>query len=545
MEPFLFAMPGALRLRTLQPLIDEDGACSLVYDVERAAVFEVPEELRLYVAPTLETGNLDEELLGWLASEDLLTAESCPEWSAHQRGWPAVAELSGQACEVVHGWIDQTAAGPALEAVDRVFRRGMACSRIHLHLDRVGTLPADGLVERVVAEGRRRAALSGQEVSFELTLDPDQITAAVARGLAAHRVRVRLRCGECDPLKWLGTPREDRPWLHAEAAVEMLIAQSEQRRPGRSPEESGAVREAEDGQEPLAAGLSMEPREAVEARKSTEAPESREARKSKEAPESREALESRETREPEEGHEPEDGRLQTLTVQCLLDGAARLIELWRWAAATGVRSLDAIRLDESVADAAVRRGGGRAPAARVRDYRRDLLAICEETCAELEAGRLPIDFQPLTRIVRRLMRGEVPGAMEVADDEMVVSENGRPFPGVEGLDPRLLPELIWQRLEEPPNDGRSLGSLCRACWARRACSHSAYVASPLGKEDPREPTRERCAFWLAEVETAVRLYHRLAQIDAIQVRRFFECEAPMQPAARPQGDPERPASKPS
>ena len=488
MQPFQFAMPGALRLRTVQALIDDDGACSLVYDVERAAVFEVPEELRWYVAPALETGNLDEEILGWLASEDLLTGEGSADWSwsARQGGAWGVADLAGHGWEVVHGWIDQSAAGPAIEAVDRVFKRSLGSSRIHLHLDRVGTLPADGLVERVVAEGRRRAALSGQEVSFELTLDPDQITAAVASGLAAQRVVVRLRCGECDPLKWVGTAREDRPWLHAEVAVAMLVAQSERR---------------------------------------------------EEAP------------QPETGHEPQAGRLQALTVQCLLDGPARLIELWRWAAAIGVRSLDAIRLEESAGGAAARGRGEAAPAARVREYRQDLHAICEETCAELEAGRLPIDFQPLTRIVRRLMRSEVPAGMEAGDGEMVISEDGRPFPGVEGLDPRLLPELMWQRLEEPAQagPGRTAGSSsCVTCWARRACSHSAYVASPLCKEDPREPTRERCSYWLAEVETAVRLYHRLAQIDAIQVRRFFECAAPLQPAARLRGgDEEWPASKPS
>jgi hypothetical protein len=50
----------------------------------------------------------------------------------------------------------------------------------------------------------------------------------------------------------------------------------------------------------------------------------------------------------------------------------------------------------------------------------------------------------------------------------------------------------------------------------------------LGKEDPRHASRELCAFWAAEVETAARLFHRLAQIDAIRVDRFLE-EAPAAP----------------
>src|SRR5262245_17919933 len=88
-------MPGALRLRGLHPLIEEDGSCGLIYDLERAAVVEVPEDLRLHIAPALETGDLDESVLGWLASEDLLTSEGA--------GWTALAE-STSALELAGGW---------------------------------------------------------------------------------------------------------------------------------------------------------------------------------------------------------------------------------------------------------------------------------------------------------------------------------------------------------------------------------------------------------------------------------------------------------
>jgi hypothetical protein len=496
MQPFRCAMPGALRLRTLQPLIDGDGACSLVYDVERAALFEVPEELRLHVAPALETGDLDEELLGWLASEDLLTAESCWDWGGSDAGLADLEALDprasgldygamaaaaaiaasagskrhrvraapGHGCDEVHGWIDQPSAAQAIEALDMVFRRGRGSSRIKLHLDWVGTFPSGGLLEKVVVEARSRAALSGQEVSFELVIAPDQVTPEVARRLADHPVHVRLRCGECDPLAWLGTAHENRPWLLGEPAVKLLI-EHRARRPSLLESSSPAP-------QPL---------------------------------------------------------LPLLTVQCVLHGASRLIELWRWAEAAGVRSLDAIRLEET--------GAGATPAARAREYRHDLHAIFEETCAELEAGRLPIDFQPLTRIVRRLLRSEASAAPAGARDPLLMRNDGVPFAGVETLDPRLLPELIWLRLEDSAGprgaalaqtieaaEAEAAGLLCQGCWARQLCSHSAYVASPLGKEDPRDPSRERCAFWSAEVEMAARLYHRLPQVDAFLVARFFEGE---------------------
>ena len=82
-------MPGALRLRALHPLIEGDGSCSLIYDLERAAVVEVPEELQFHVAPALETGDLYEALLGWLVNEDLLTSEGRGKLERDGRRRPA------------------------------------------------------------------------------------------------------------------------------------------------------------------------------------------------------------------------------------------------------------------------------------------------------------------------------------------------------------------------------------------------------------------------------------------------------------------------
>ncbi len=230
-----------------------------------------------------------------------------------------------------------------------------------------------------------------------------------------------------------------------------------------------------------------------------------------------------------------------LTVQCILDGPARLIELWRWAKAIGVRRLDAIRLEET---AAARRSGCAWPAARIREYRQDLYAIYEETCAELEAGGSPVEFEPLIRIVRRLRRREAAATLAGRGSELAMRGEGRPCAPVESLDPRLLPEQLWMRLEGPATPGAP-GSRCQSCWARQVCSHSAYVASALGKEDPRDPSRERCAVWSAEVEMAVRLCHRLAQIDAIQVMRFFGDAPDLQAQWPPRNPFEGLSSKPS
>ena len=53
-------------------------------------------------------------------------------------------------------------------------------------------------------------------------------------------------------------------------------------------------------------------------------------------------------------------------------------------------------------------------------------------------------------------------------------------------------------------------------------------------DDQREPSPERCPFWLAEAEAALRLYHRLAQCDPMDVRRFLgdSVRMPLEPLGR-------------
>lgn len=75
MDTASFPMPGALRWRAMHPVVGGDGSCSLIYDMERAAVLQVPEHLQLHVVSALEIGELDEDLLTWLVDEDLLTIE--------------------------------------------------------------------------------------------------------------------------------------------------------------------------------------------------------------------------------------------------------------------------------------------------------------------------------------------------------------------------------------------------------------------------------------------------------------------------------------
>lgn len=379
-------MPGALRWRALHPLIDEDGTCSLIYDLERAAVLEVPEELRLHLAPALETGDPDDDVLSWLVSEDLITMDGWGDSQDLRWTGPAAGErravLEGEAVHVRIGALSEEA---ALQALAMGFRQAFGTSRVQLHLDWGGTFPGAGLVERIVMDARRMAAVAGQEVSFDLALDADQVTPAVSLFLSSLPVHLRLQGGVF--------PGGGTPIARATERALLLL-----------------------WMEDLA---------------------------------------------------------DRVTLGFTLARDARLRELWSWARRLGVRHLDAVRLPVEETEPP-----------DVHFYA-DLLGVVEEIVRDLEARVVPVDFRPVTRIVRRLLQ----------------SEPLAPF--------REDPREGW------PQDG---GTGCASCWARYLCRNSAVLASEAQAE---ERTPESCAIWATEAEAALRLYHRLAHADPLQVLRVF------------------------
>ncbi len=221
-------MPGALRLRALHPLIEGDGSCSLIYDLERAAVVEVPEDLQFHVAPALETGDLDEALLGWLVNEDLLTGEGGIGWSGSFSCSSEAAAGGTRAPST--GWTTPSMPASirareeaALEIVAFVFKQSAGNSRIKFHLGWGGAFPGTSLLERIVVESSRLGGLLGQEISYELTLEAAEVTPARADFLAAYSFQVRLLCGGFPaPREGFYSDRQGEPWA-AEPAVRLLL----------------------------------------------------------------------------------------------------------------------------------------------------------------------------------------------------------------------------------------------------------------------------------------------------------------------------------
>lgn len=413
MNTAAFPMPGALRWRTMIPLINGDGSCSLVYDLERAAVLEVPEELQFHVAPALETGDPDDDLLTWLVNEDLLTAEGRAGWSADAAGgawWGPGAAWHNDEARARLGPLPDEEVGTALETI---FKQCAGAPRLHLSLDWNGAFPGSHRMEQIVVEAGRLAALAHQEVSFTLILDVRQMTPVAMACANDSPIHLLVRCGAFPARE--SDPADRRAWASATAPLLRLT-----------------------------------------------------------------------------------GLEERVTVSCMLEDGARLLDLWSWAKRAGIRHLDAIRA-----------AGG-----PVREYRNDLLAVSQEMSAELEARRTPTGYLPLMRIVRRLTDSEPVTRFPEA-------VNGR---GLGVGDGRLesLPFDPWAGTEEDEAAGEPAGAApCLGCWARHICNHSSLLASAVEEQDPREPSRESCAVWLAEVEVALRFYHRLAQCDPIEVLRFL------------------------
>jgi hypothetical protein len=438
MNTAIMPMPGALRWRALHPLIDEGGACSLIYDLERAAVLEVPEELQLHVAPALETGDPDDDLLSWLVGEDLITMEGWVGWDP-ERGltapadhWGAVLRMEDEA----HVRITEATGDAALRALEVGFRQGLGASRVQVHLDWDGVFPGaagtaggTGALERIVLAARRLALEAGQEVAFDLTLSAGQVTPAVASFLSSLPVHVRLLCGEF---------------------------------PG------GEV------------SLSRETRHALLLLWMEDLPE-------------------------------------RVTLCFSLPGEVRLKEVWAWARRLGVRHLDVTR-QPGPSDT------DEMQEAWLRDLRTDLQEVALEVSACLEDRSVPVDFRPLTRVVRRLMRAEP--LARFRDDrlgEWPVGDVALPRPDA---DPVISKQ--WLGAAGEPGDAETLeaieageleaGSICAGCWARYLCRNSAVLVNGAAAE---ERTAGACAAWRVEVEAALRLYHRLAQADPLQVLRVF------------------------
>jgi hypothetical protein len=186
-------IPGSRRLRAAHALDDRTGACPLIYDLERALLFDVPVDYQYHIQAVLETGELDEGLVGWLASVDLLTFERWTEPAAAGLGWgpPGGDALGGVflAGGAVH--CHPGAAEPSAEVLAFPFET-LAEVPVVFHL----TLGPGGsaALRRAVAAAVERAVDAARPVTFELTGNAKRLDDEAAELVTGQPFRVRLTC---------------------------------------------------------------------------------------------------------------------------------------------------------------------------------------------------------------------------------------------------------------------------------------------------------------------------------------------------------------
>lgn len=423
-------LPAGLRLRMVQPLVDRDQSCPLLYDLERALLIPVPEELRFHAALALEGGNLDDDLVGWLAGEDLLTYDDPPRPPAGDAPWqsplPPDHGLGSVwfAEDEVHCHPEPGGEGSTLGAVETLLAGTARGSRFVVHLVAEGSLGRPSVLRQVVRRAERLGRHYGRRVSLELTTDGRGLSVPMVRFLAEHDLAVRLTGGS--------------PEL-----IERLVA----------------------------------------------------------------ALPDR------------------LTLCAMLDTGDRLSDLWQKAGGLGVRRLHATK----IADRPF--GGTAVLDAELRQYRRDLFEVADETFAALAERRPPWPlYEPLARVVRRHLSGR-PAAVGGGGS---AGYFGLVAPG------GLVPMLALLPYRPVPAGGDELEPIdsCETCWGRRLCARSRYAFADPGPFRPA-PRADRCEFWRAEVEVGLLLYSRLEQADPSTFLGLVEgrADAPFfDPYAVPAGD---------
>jgi len=412
----LYALPPGLRLRAVQPLTERDGSCSLLYDLERGRLVEVPIEYCYHVAMALDTGNLDDDLIAWLAGQDVLTYDSRPA-RASSVSWRSRAAVDDAPLsqldrvfffdDEVHCRLAGLEPQSALATVQSVLARVRTGSHVVFHLATDGYSGYPRALERVAAVVRAAAGggVAARRVDLELVTDGCGLTAERVRFLAEHSVQVRLTAPELP-------------------ALDLLL-----------------------------------------------------------------------------GHMPE-----RLTLSVRLDTGDRLLDLWHEAQVLGVHHLDAVKItDKPFAGLSLHES-------ELRQFRRDLFAICDDTFATLEAG-LPVRpvFEPLSRVVARHRAGRPLGLDHRLSSYLGLVAHGElfTFPARSPIDPD-------EDFEPQPGT-----SSCHSCWGRELCVRG-LLAGPAADPQRPSPRADRCEFWRAEVDVGLLFFHRLQEADPGHLLGFAE-----------------------
>lgn len=214
-----------------------------------------------------------------------------------------------------------------------------------------------------------------------------------------------------------------------------------------------------------------------------------------------------------------------LTVNSVLSTETRLLELWDWAKQVGFRHYHVIKVG-AFAERDVNLHQH-----EIAAFREDLRIVSDDIFSTLETGQRPIDYQPLTKIIRRLMIPQpVTRFCGVAGTYLGIASSGEVYPcfrhlGVEeyhlgdvtnGVNDHK--RIQFLREEASGVDHRPV---CRDCWAKYLCGGGCYADSTIYGPDKLMPQVHHCPFWQAEAEAAIALYHKMVRTDPSYCLNLF------------------------
>lgn len=215
-----------------------------------------------------------------------------------------------------------------------------------------------------------------------------------------------------------------------------------------------------------------------------------------------------------------------LTVNSVISGGTRLLEIYNWARALDIAHHTVIKVGAYATKEELN-----LRTEELRLFQSDLNQICDDIFFDLEAGKQPYNYQPISKIIRRLMIPEpITRFCGVASTYLGVNAKGKVYPCFRhiGMGEYELGD-VWDGIN---NEKRRafLGAeaadvdnrpLCQDCWARYMCGGGCYADSTVYGPDKLQPQVQHCPFWKTEVETAIRFFRRLIHSNPSHCIKLF------------------------
>lgn len=447
------------RFRNVFPIQSNFSERTILYDLERTFVFDIPNDFQSEFATWPPFEDITPETRQWLIEKDLITNSDKPNWSHDTfRDVPEVTDISidlagscNMSCnycfeDPINSRTGRMSDEVLLKTLDFAIDHSKDSRTLALHFGSGEPLLSFKKLRLLVEEARKRADLNSIDLSFELTTNATLVTSDIAKFLANNGFNVRVS---------FDGPKQ----IH------------DRFRPMKNGHRS---------YERVARGLL---------------------------------------------HLLEEMPNRT-TVNSVICSDTRLIDIWDWAKELGIKQLHTIKVGASSDDEKKLKNK------ELEHYTQDLHTICREILSELEREHIPINFQPISKVIRRLMIPEpITRFCGVAGTYLGVSSTGSVFPCFRhlGLDEYHLGTVFGKINDDKRSEFRSKEAadvdnrpICKDCWARYICGGGCYADSTVYSKDKLSPISEHCPFWLAEIETGIDFYDFLRDLNPLYCLALFD-----------------------